>query len=299
MKVAWNLNYCYQLPVNHRFPMGKYRLLPQQLVYEGTINRDNLFGPTSLREEHILAVHEATYWHKLKHLTLSPREQRRTGFPLSHALINRETTIAQGTLEASEHALREGIAFNIAGGTHHAGRDFGEGFCLLNDIAIAARYLVSHNLANKILIIDLDVHQGNGTAHIFMDDDNVSTFSMHGAKNFPMEKVRSDLDVALPDHTGDRDYLELLEYHLEEFCHQQNAEVIFYQAGVDVLETDMLGRLSLSMEGCRQRDRLVMEFCRQREIALVVVMGGGYSPKMKTIIEAHANTFRTGYTLYG
>ncbi len=298
MKVAWNPKYCHRLPSNHRFPMEKYELLPQQLLHEGTISQDDLFDPGQLLEKDITNVHQPMYWQKVRDLCLSPSEVRRTGFPLSQALVDRETSIAQGTLEASYFALEQGVAFNIAGGTHHAGSDFGEGFCLLNDIAIASQRLLLERLVSRILIIDLDVHQGNGTAEIFSANPQVVTFSMHGAKNFPMKKQKSSLDINLEDGLTDDVYLNLLEHHLLNFCDQISADFVYYQAGVDVLDTDALGRLSLTLNGCRNRDRLVLEFCKNRGIPLVVVMGGGYSPQLNTIVEAHANTYRLAQQLY-
>lgn len=298
MKVAWNPLYCHHLPANHRFPMEKYELLPQQLLHEGTINSEHLFSPGHLTETQILAVHDVTYWSKLKNLQLRPDEIRRSGFPLSKALIIREALIARGTIEAAHFAMDYGVSFNIAGGTHHAGTDFAEGFCLLNDLAIAAQYLVLENLANRVLIIDLDVHHGNGTAEIFRGNLQVVTFSMHGAKNFPLNKPPSDLDVPLEDGTGDGEYLRLLQEHLTGFCKQVKPDFVFYQAGVDVLRSDTLGRLALTLQGCKLRDQLVMQYCRKEGIPLTVVMGGGYSPDINTILEAHANTYRTAKELY-
>ena len=298
MKVAWNTQYCHPLPDKHRFPMEKYQLLPQQLLREGIIEEQDIFNPGELSEKHILAVHHHHYWEKLKTLQLTNQEIRRTGFPLSRQLIERETSIARGTVEIALFALQYGVAFNVAGGTHHAGRNYGEGFCLLNDIAIAARYLINQGLAQRILVIDLDVHQGNGTADIFQDDASVITFSMHGAKNFPHKKSHSDRDVPLADGTDDEAYLSILAQQLEEFCHNSAADFVFYQAGVDVLESDALGRLGLTANGCKLRDRMVLEFCRKRSLPVAVVMGGGYSPKIATIIEAHANTYRIARELF-
>jgi acetoin utilization deacetylase AcuC-like enzyme len=196
------------------------------------------------------------------------------------------------------YALEHGIAMNIAGGTHHAYADRGEGFCLLNDQAIAARYLLQHSLANKVLIVDLDVHQGNGTAHIFRDEPRVFTFSMHGANNYPLHKESSNLDVGLSDFTPDQFYLQTLEANLSVILDQFQPDFLFYQSGVDILDTDKLGRLSVSREGCRQRDRLVLERCKRHRIPVVVTMGGGYSPDFRDIIEAHANTFRSAQDIF-
>ncbi len=278
--------------------MEKYQLLPEQLLREGVISNNDLFSPGHLEEVYITAAHHKPYWSKLMKLKLSPQEIRRTGFPLSRQLIERETSIAKGTIEIARFALKYRVAFNIAGGTHHAGWDFGEGFCLLNDIAIAARYLILEKLASKVLVIDLDVHQGNGTADIFQNDPRVVTFSMHGAKNFPYNKSKSDLDVPLADGTEDLQYLDVLHQQLWGFCYDSHPDFVFYQAGVDVLASDNLGRLALTSQGCRQRDKMVLEFCRQNSLPVAVVMGGGYSPKISTIIEAHANTYRLAREMF-
>lgn len=298
LKIAWSENYVLPLPPNHRFPMSKYEVLPQQLLYEGTISESNIFNPGILNEKWILCTHELTYWHKLKSLALTPKEVRRTGFPLTRELIVRETTIAEGTIQCTHHALIYGIAMNIAGGTHHAFTDKGEGFCLLNDQAIATNYLLNNHLANKILIIDLDVHQGNGTAQIFKNEPRVFTFSMHGANNYPMFKEQSDVDVGLPDFADDRFYLTTLESHLDSLLDQIQPDFIFYQSGVDILDTDMLGRLSVTREGCKSRDRLVLNAAKRNKIPIVCSMGGGYSKDLRDIIEAHANTYRLAQEIF-
>lgn len=278
--------------------MSKYELLPMQLLHEGTIDHTNLFPPSPISETHILAVHDAGYWQKLNSLSLSKSEIRRTGFPLSRQLVDREINIMQGTLLCTEYARKYGISMNIAGGTHHAFTDRGEGFCLLNDIAIAAQYLLDTHASQQILVIDLDVHQGNGTAQIFLHEPRVFTFSMHGAKNYPGHKEKSDLDIALADHTGDKEYLYILEKTLDELLEKVAPDFIFFQSGVDVLETDKLGRLSLTLEGCKNRDKLVLETAKNHEIPLVASMGGGYSEDIRLIIEAHANTYRQAQEIF-
>jgi acetoin utilization deacetylase AcuC-like enzyme len=234
----------------------------------------------------------------LRDLTLPPREQRRTGFPLSAKLIEREVRIAKGTIDGCHYAKEFGIAFNIAGGTHHAGTNWGEGFCLLNDQAIAANYLLNNKLASSILIIDLDVHQGNGTAQIFENNPKVFAFSMHGANNFPFRKERSDLDLPLPDGTSDEEYLALLKETLPELIDKQQPDFIFYLSGVDVLASDKLGKMALSKAGCKERDQFVFEQCIKSKIPVQVSMGGGYSPNIKDIVEAHCNTYRVANELY-
>ena len=298
LKVAWSEIYNHPLPKNHRFPMVKYDLIPEQLLYEGTLSPDNLFTPGPLDEHEILTTHKPFYWDKLKHRLLSAKEERRTGFPLSENLVNREIIIMEGTLTAALQSLKSGIGMNIAGGTHHAFSDKGEGFCLLNDIAIAANHLLNNGICQKILIVDLDVHQGNGTAEIFRDHRNVFTFSMHGAKNYPLSKEQSDLDVALPDNTGDRTYLRLLESNLSLILDAFQPQFVFFQSGVDVLKTDKLGRLGLSREGCKTRDAMVLNACKRNNIPVTVSMGGGYSEKLSDIVEAHANTFRLAQEIY-
>ncbi len=298
LKIAWSPIYAHPLPSGHRFPMEKYTLLPQQLLYEGTITAENLFTPVPGLEKDILRAHTADYWHRLKTLTLTPVEIRRTGFPLSAELVHREIVIMQGTIEAALFARQHGVAMNIAGGTHHAFTDRGEGFCLLNDQAVAAHYLLAHQLVKKILIVDLDVHQGNGTAEIFSNESRVFTFSMHGAKNYPMHKEQSDLDIALPDGTDDKTYLALLRENLFWLREEVKPEFVFFQSGVDVLATDKLGRLTLSHAGCKERDQVVLELCKRAGIPVVVCMGGGYSERISAIIEAHANTFRIAKELF-
>jgi acetoin utilization deacetylase AcuC-like enzyme len=298
LKIAWSSIYKYELPENHRFPMIKYELLPEQLLYEGTITESNIFQPTPISEEIILQTHEKNFWEKLKNLTLTRKEIRAIGFPLSETLVRRGTHIANGTLQASFFAQKAGIAMNIAGGTHHSFTNRGEGFCLLNDIGIASNYLINNNLCKKILVIDLDVHQGNGTAQIFRNEPRVFTFSMHGAKNYPLRKEKSDLDIGLPDKTEDDFYLNILRNTIPALIDKVEPDFIFYLSGVDVIKTDKLGRLSLTLEGCKERDRVVLEACKKNEIPVAVSMGGGYSEKISTIIEAHANTFRLAQEIF-
>ena len=278
--------------------MSKYEVLPEQLLHEGTLNTANFFAPEPVALEAVMAVHDPDYWQRLNNLTLTPTEVRRTGFPLDSRLVQRETIIAQGTLQCSLYALENGVAMNIAGGTHHAYADRGEGFCLLNDQAIAAQYLLDHGLARRVLVVDLDVHQGNGTAHIFRNDPRVFTFSMHGAHNYPLRKESSKLDVGLADFTSDDFYLQTLDANLSVILDQFQPDFIFYQSGVDILGTDKLGRLSVSREGCRQRDMMVLGSCKRHRIPVVVTMGGGYSPDFRDIIEAHANTFRSAQGIF-
>lgn len=298
LKIAYDQIYQHPLPEGHRFPMIKYELIPQQLIYEGTITEANLFSPQPLDEATILTTHDADYWRKLKNLELTRKEIRATGFPLSAELVEREIRIAKGTIDCALYAQKFGVALNVAGGTHHAFTNRGEGFCLLNDIAIAANYLLNNNLASLILIVDLDVHQGNGTAQIFQNENRVFTFSMHGANNYPLRKEVSDLDIGLPDNTTDDFFLKELKATLPRLIDSLEPDFIFYLSGVDILETDKLGRLSVSMNGCKERDRFVFEQCLHNEIPVAVSMGGGYSPRIAHIIEAHSNTFRLAQELF-
>jgi len=298
LKIAYRKEYAHPLPENHRFPMEKYELLPQQLLYEGTVTESNFFSPEMLTEEDILAIHQVEYWQKLKDLTLSRKEERKTGFPLSAALVERERIINQGTIDAANFAIENGVAMNIAGGTHHAFTDRGEGFCLLNDIAIAAHHLLKNKKANKVLVVDLDVHQGNGTAEIFQHNPDVFTFSMHGKGNYPMHKEISNLDIELEDKTDDRTYLQLLRETLPRLIDEQQPDFIFFQSGVDILSTDKLGRLGMSIAGCKERDKIVFEHCYKNEIPVIASMGGGYSERICHIIEAHANTYRVAQDIY-
>jgi acetoin utilization deacetylase AcuC-like enzyme len=298
LKIAWNNHYTLPLPEGHRFPMLKYDLIPEQLLYEGTISPQNIFSPNELDESLLFGIHDKQYWEKLKNGKLTKEEIRRTGFPYSEELVKRELIILKGTIECAKYAIDYGVALNVAGGTHHAFRDRGEGFCLLNDIAVASDFLLENKLASQILIIDLDVHQGNGTAKIFHGRGDVFTFSMHGNKNYPHKKEQSDLDVPLADGIDDSNYLKLLRHHLPKLIDQMQPDFIFYLSGVDVLETDKLGRLGLTQQGCKMRDQYVLDTCRINNIPVAVSMGGGYSEKLSDIVEAHSNTFRLAAEIY-
>lgn len=298
LKIAFNPIYAHPLPEGHRFPMLKYELIPEQLLHEGLIVPENLFSPDVVDDKTILLTHDADYYNQLSDLTLSPKEQRRIGFPLSLRLIERERRIAKGTIDGCRFAFEYGIAFNVAGGTHHAGTNWGEGFCMLNDQAIAANWLLCNKLASFIFIIDLDVHQGNGTAQIFENQSRVFTFSMHGANNFPYRKEQSDLDIPLADGTTGSEYLSILKNTLPQLINRHKPDFIFYLSGVDVLATDKLGKLSLTIAECKERDRLVFEQCIKHHIPVQVSMGGGYSPQIKDIVEAHCNTYRLADELW-
>lgn len=296
--IAFDPIYEHSLPEGHRFPMLKYRLLPEQLVYEGTLSEEHFFRPPLPQDTLFELAHDADYLQRMNRLELSYVEMRKIGFPLSETLIRREKVIANGTWLCAQKALSFGISMNIAGGTHHAFRDRGEGFCILNDMAVAATELLAEKLASRILILDLDVHQGNGTASIFQKEERVFTFSMHGANNYPSQKEKSDWDIALPDGTDDKAYLAQLDEVLPKLLERTNPDFIFYQSGVDVLATDKLGKLALTLQGCKERDRKVLQFCKNNKVPVAVSMGGGYSERVATLVEAHANTFRLAQDIF-
>jgi acetoin utilization deacetylase AcuC-like enzyme len=298
LRIAFDPIYAHPLPEGHRFPMLKYELIPTQLLYEGTITEENLFSPHRCEEEIVLWTHTREYLDKLTQQTLSAKEQRHIGFPQSPQLTERELVITQGTIDCCHYAFDYGVALNVAGGTHHAFASHGEGFCLLNDFAVAANYLLKKSLAKKILIVDLDVHQGNGTASIFQNEPRVFTFSMHGKHNYPFHKEKSDLDIPLADGIGDQEYLEILANHLPKIIKKEQPDFAFFLSGVDVLHTDKFGKLKLSINGCRNRDEYVFKLMKEKKIPLTVAMGGGYSEDIKIITEAHCNTFREAKAIY-
>jgi acetoin utilization deacetylase AcuC-like enzyme len=298
LNIAYDPAYVQPLPEGHRFPMSKYELIPGQLIYEGTIEPASLFSPAPCRDEVVLRTHELSWLEKLKKQTLSAKEQRLIGFPQSPALTQRELIIMQGTLDCCRYAFENDIAMNVAGGTHHAFADHGEGFCLLNDFAVAANELLFRKEVKQILIIDLDVHQGNGTAKLFENHHEVFTFSMHGKNNYPFHKERSDLDVELEDGIEDRRYLALLEAHLPNIIRQVKPDFAFFLSGVDILSTDKFGKLKITVEGCHKRDRFVFSMLKSNQIPCVVAMGGGYSDNVQLIVEAHCNTFRLAKEIY-
>ena len=287
-----------KLPENHRFPMEKYELIPQQLLHEGLVEKESFFSPNVAKDFWIEKAHDKEYISKLNHLTLSKSEIRKTGFPLSKELVNREYIITQGTLDCVDFAIKYGASANIAGGTHHAFRDRGEGFCLFNDVAIGSYYALEKYQMQSILILDLDVHQGNGTASILKDNDKVFTFSMHGEKNYPFNKENSNLDIPVKDGINGKEYLKKLKENLDFLSEELSPDIIFYISGVDILDTDKLGRLAVKREDCKKRDEMVFEFSKKCKAPIVTVMGGGYSEKMYDIVEAHCNTFKSMLSLF-
>lgn len=291
MKVAYDELYSIQLPDAHRFPMEKYELLFRGLLRSGIVEECDLMYNSPIDLELLFPIHDKDYVDRFTKLQLTYKEQRRTGFMHTKELVRRELIIVEATKNCALAALSSGIAFNIAGGTHHAYKDRGEGFCMLNDQAVAANYLLRNDLAKKVLIIDLDVHQGNGTASIFHSDSRVFTFSMHGKNNYPLHKEYSDRDVVLEDGTDDGIYLEILEKELR-LLESVQADFVFYQSGVDILESDRLGRLAVSAEGAAKRDELVFDFAKRLSLPVTVTMGGGYSERVADIVDAHINTFK-------
>jgi len=299
MKVAYSPIYKYNhLPKEHRFPMDKYHLLPKQLLLEGVVDESDFFAPQKLNEEQILRTHTNQFWQKLKNGSLSRKEIRNIGFPFHPVLVDRGRYISHGTLECAKYALKSGVSLNIAGGTHHSFADKGEGFCIFNDFAITANELLHEGLVKQVLIIDLDVHQGNGTASIFKNDPRVYTFSIHGEHNYPLRKEMSDKDIGVPDGIKDDQYLTILSNELPNLIESVSPDIVLYLSGVDVIETDKLGRLGLTKNGCKERDRMVFEQCAKYSMPVAVSMGGGYSEKISDIIDAHTNTFKEAKRIF-
>ena len=298
LKIANHSLYNHPLKENHRFPMIKYELIPEQLLIENTCNENNFFNPGDVADDVILLTHESNYYNKLIYQKLEKKEIRAIGFPMTHELIRREKKIVQGTIECAINSIKYGISMNIAGGTHHAFTNRAEAFCILNDQAIGANFLIQNNYCEKILILDLDVHQGNGTAEIFRENKNVFTVSFHGEKNYPFRKEISDFDYGFRDGTSDREYLDKIKYEVPRLIENFEPDFIFYLSGVDIIKNDKLGRLSVSIKGCKERDRFVLNYCKTNKIPIQVSMGGGYSPILKDIVEAHSNTFRLAQEIY-
>jgi acetoin utilization deacetylase AcuC-like enzyme len=290
-KVFYTPRYYADIGEAHVFPIRKFEFARDRLLSEGTLELSDLVEPQPAPFDDVLLVHTVDYVTRLRAGALTARELRRLGLPWSKALVRRSFLATGGTIGAARVALAAGIASNLAGGTHHAFAERGEGFCVLNDVAVAIRTLRRDNVIERAAVVDCDVHQGNGTATIFAGDKSVFTFSMHGAKNYPLFKARSTLDVELPDGTGDDDYLRTLTEHLPRvFAH--NPDIVFYLGGADPYAGDKLGRLSLSIGGLRARDELVLSECRARGVAVATVMSGGYAADINDTVEIHCNTIR-------
>jgi acetoin utilization deacetylase AcuC-like enzyme len=277
---------------NHSYPMDKYRLVPEQLLAEGTLTPGELVEPEAATLDDVLRVHTPEYVHAFINGTVDRKALLRLGLPWSPALVLRAFAVIGGTLGAARVACREGVAVNLAGGTHHSFADHGEGYCIFNDLVITLRRFREEGLARRFLIIDLDVHQGNGTAVLCQTDSEIFTFSMHGENNYPARKERSSWDIALSDGTTDEQYLDILARVLPQLLERITPDLILYQAGVDVLAGDRLGKLALTMDGVGERDALVCAFARRAGLPLVVTLGGGYARDIDRIVEAHCQTVR-------
>lgn len=297
MHVSYTPRYYADIGEGHVFPIRKFELVRDRLLAEGTLAPADIVEPQPAAVEDVLLVHTEDYVTRLRAGALTPREIRRLGLPWSKALVRRSFLATGGTLAAARAALRDRIGSNLAGGTHHAFPDHGEGFCVLNDVAVAIRALRRDRLIQRAAVVDCDVHQGNGTAAIFDGDESVFTFSMHGAKNYPLFKTRSSLDVELADGTRDAEYLERLAESLPRvFAHAP--DLVFYLGGADPFGGDKLGRLSLTLAGLRERDETVLRACRARGVAVATVMSGGYAADIRDTVEIHCNTIRSARSVF-
>ncbi|HZR02918.1 MAG TPA: histone deacetylase [Burkholderiales bacterium] len=290
MQIYYTDHYVLPLPPTHRFPMQKYALLRARVEVAGLAGAAGLHLPPAASDDQILRAHDRSYLERITTGQLSPQEQRRIGFPWSPQMVERSRRSSGATLAAARAALREGVSVNLAGGTHHAFRDRGEGYCVFNDAAIAALVLQAEGSAKRVVILDCDVHQGNGTAAILADDPSVFTFSIHAANNFPFTKESSDLDIELPDGTGDEQYLDALEQGVCRALSAAQADLAIYLAGADPFEGDRLGRLALTKAGLRARDRLVFGLCAAAGVPVAVVMAGGYARCIEDTVDIHFAT---------
>ena len=298
MKIFYSDHFVLPLPPDHRFPMQKYALLRQAVVASGLVAPEEMLVPDAATDEQILRAHDAGYLERVKGGRLTRQEIRRIGFPWSPEMVERSRRSSGGTMGACRAALQDGVAVNLAGGTHHAFRDHGEGFCVFNDSAIAARAMQAEGRARRVVILDCDVHQGNGTASILAGDPTVFTFSIHGANNFPFHKEHSDLDIELPDGTGDAVYLEVLEEGARRALALSNPDLAIYLAGADPYAGDRLGRMALSMAGLAARDRLVLSLCHDERIPAAVVMAGGYAKDVGDIVAIHLQTVQIAAAMH-
>lgn len=293
MKFFYCDDFVLPLPPEHRFPMLKYSRLRARILSEGIGTPQMMTVPGAVTDADILRCHTAEYLHKVKHGFLTLKEVRRIGFPWSPELVVRSRHSCGGTLGACQEALRSGIAMNLAGGTHHACTDHGEGFCVFNDVAVAARALQAAGKVRNVAVLDCDVHQGNGTAEICAGDPTVFTLSIHGEKNFPFRKIAGDLDIGLPNDTDDDEYMVHLREGVAYALDQANPDIAIFIAGADPYAGDRLGKLALTKNGLAQRDRTVIDMCFERDLPVAVVMGGGYAPDVNDIVDIHLQTART------
>jgi acetoin utilization deacetylase AcuC-like enzyme len=292
VKAFYSDHFVLPLPEGHKFPMAKYSRLRERILAEGIVSPEDLHEAPAAAWEDLRLVHTPAYVDAVANGTIDPLIQRRIGFPWSPQMVERSRRSVGATIAAARAALDDGAAANLAGGTHHAFADRGEGFCVFNDVAVGIRVLQRDDHAHRIAVVDLDVHQGNGTAAIFAGDPSVFTFSMHGDKNFPFKKESSDLDVALPDGTTDHEYLSLLQTHLGEVLNRHQPDFVFYLAGADPYEGDRLGRLKLTIDGLRRRDEMVLEACTRASLPVAISMSGGYANDVDAIVTIHTNTIR-------
>lgn len=299
LKCYYTDHFVLPLPAEHRFPMPKYSLLRERVVNEGIISPEDLIVPDAATDEQILRAHDADYLERVKTGSLTPKEIRRIGFPWTPQMVERSRRSSGATIAACRMALVEGLAVNLAGGTHHAFRDHGEGYCVFNDSAIASRAMQAEGRVQRIVILDCDVHQGNGTAAILKGDSTIFTFSIHGEKNFPYHKEQSDLDIELLDGTSDRIYLDMLEEGVQRALALSHADLAIYLAGADPFEGDRLGRLKLTKDGLRQRDELVLGLCKERGLPVAITMAGGYARNVEDIADIHVATVRVAAALLG
>ena len=288
--LSWHPSFILPLPKDHQFPMVKYEKVKDYLLTRTIVTSSNFTIPKLVPIEILNLVHTEEYIQKTVTGAQTEAEIRRIGFPYSSKMVRRERLICGAMIQAAENSLKHGISFNMAGGTHHAFAEYGSAYCIFNDMAVAAQYLLSKSLVQRVLIVDLDVHQGNGTASIFANKPNVFTFSMHGASSFPLKKQQSDCDIALPDSTNNEEYLTLLSTNLGQIIERFKPQIVLYQAGVDLMWCDKLGRISLTTNGIRERDRIVFEHCLSRNIPVAGCIGGGYASDINLIVEAHCNT---------
>lgn len=299
MKVYYHDQFVLPLPEGHRFPMPKYVLLRQRIVEAGIVSDEDLLVGPAAGHDDLYRAHEPSYVRKVEAGELTEKEIRRIGFPWSPQLFERSRRSVGSTIAACRTALSEGLGINLAGGTHHAGADFGQGFCIFNDSAVAARAMQAEGLAKRVVILDCDVHQGNGTALIFAGDPSVFTFSIHGAKNFPFHKEKSDLDIGLDDDADDAIFLDALEWGVGEAIERADADLAIYLAGADPYADDRLGRLAVTKRGLAERDKFVLNQCQAAGLPVAIAMAGGYSKQIKDTVDIHFQTVKTAVELWG
>ena len=293
MQIFYTDTFVLPLPEGHKFPMTKYERVRESLLSQNIVAPEHLQIPRAATSQELLDAHCPEYVHRVLEGKLTDKETRRIGFPWSKAMVERSLRSVGATLEATEAALKYGLGINLAGGTHHGFTDRGEGFCVFNDVVVASRQIQKQHQNSKILIIDCDVHQGNGTAAMTEEADSIFTFSIHGAKNYPYHKYPSDLDIALPDGTGDEEYLQELEQALQNITARFEPDLVFYLAGADPYMHDRFGRLGLTKQGLQERDHCVFSWCEGHQIPLVITMAGGYAEEISDIVEIHVSTVRS------